>query len=111
MTKPTITDEDRAAAASRYFAWCSGNETITNRMLVGQADDHSMVQAFARHRQAAFNAGLERAAVIASKEAQGWLNIGTSKAASNMTAAKYKARHQAGGEIVAKIRAEKEKPQ
>jgi hypothetical protein len=62
--KPTITDEDRAAAASGYFAWCSGNETIPNKMLAGRADDHSMVQAFARHRQAAFNAGLERAAEL-----------------------------------------------
>lgn len=61
----TVTDEDRKAAASGYFAWCSGNETIPNRMLAGRADDHSMVQAFARHRQAAYAAGLERAAVIA----------------------------------------------
>ena len=60
----TVTDEDRKAAASGYFAWCSGNETIPNKMLTGRADDHSMVQAFARHRQAAYAAGLERAAVI-----------------------------------------------
>jgi hypothetical protein len=46
----TVTDEDRKAAASGYFAWCSGNETIPNKMLAGRADDHSMVQAFARHR-------------------------------------------------------------
>ena len=41
---------DREAAASGYFAWCSGNPVIPDRMKAGTADDHSMVQAFARHR-------------------------------------------------------------
>lgn len=41
---------DREAAASGYYAWCSGNPVIPERMVAGTADDHSMVQAFARHR-------------------------------------------------------------
>ena len=41
---------DRDAAASGYYAWCSGNPVIPERMVAGTADDHSMVQAFARHR-------------------------------------------------------------
>lgn len=44
---------DRDAAASGYYAWCSGNPVIPERMTAGTADDHSMVQAFARHRQQA----------------------------------------------------------
>lgn len=44
---------DRDAAASGYYAWCSGNPVIPNRMVAGTADDHSMVQAFARHRHQA----------------------------------------------------------
>ncbi len=48
-----VTQADREAAASGYFAWCSGNPVIPDRMKAGQADDHSMVQAFARHRAAA----------------------------------------------------------
>lgn len=47
----TVTQADREAAASGYFAWCSGNPVIPDRMRAGNADDHSMVQAFARHRQ------------------------------------------------------------
>ena len=54
-----ITQADRDAAASGYFAWCSGNPVIPDRMKVGDADDHSMVQAFARHRME------ERAAIVA----------------------------------------------
>lgn len=57
MTK--ITQADRDAAASGYFAWCSGNPVIPDRMKAGNADDHSMVQAFARHRME------ERAAIVA----------------------------------------------
>ena len=45
-----VTQADRDAAASGYFAWCSGNPVIPERMKAGDADDHSMVQAFARHR-------------------------------------------------------------
>lgn len=44
---------DRDAAASGYYAWCSGNPVIPERMVAGTADDHSMVQAFARHRHQA----------------------------------------------------------
>ena len=44
---------DRKAAASGYYAWCSGNPVIPERMTAGTADDHSMVQAFARHRHQA----------------------------------------------------------
>ena len=44
---------DRDAAASGYYAWCSGNPVIPERMTAGTADDHSMVQAFARHRHQA----------------------------------------------------------
>lgn len=48
-----VNEADREAAASGYFAWCSGNPVIPDRMKAGNSDDHSMVQAFARHRQAA----------------------------------------------------------
>ena len=51
-----ITQADRDAAASGYFAWCSGNPVIPDRMKAGNADDHSMVQAFARHRMEATEA-------------------------------------------------------
>ena len=54
-----ITQADRDAAASGYFAWCGGNPVIPDRMKAGNADDHSMVQAFARHRME------ERAAIVA----------------------------------------------
>lgn len=53
MTKIEVTQADRDAPASAYFAWISNNPVIPNKMLSGQADDHSMVQAFARHRIAA----------------------------------------------------------
>lgn len=45
-----VTQADRQAAASAYYAWISGNPVIPRKMLAGEADDHSMVQAFARHR-------------------------------------------------------------
>ena len=54
-----ITQADRDAAASGYFAWCGGNPVIPDRMKAGNADDHSMVQAFARHRME------ERSAIVA----------------------------------------------
>ena len=53
MSEVEVTQADRDAAASGYYAWCSGNPTIPNRMVEGSADDHSMIQAFARHRIAA----------------------------------------------------------
>lgn len=60
-----VTKEDREAAASAYFAWISSNPVLPKKMLSGQADDNSMVQAFARHRQAAEKAQQERDAGIA----------------------------------------------
>lgn len=78
-----VTDEDREAAASGYYAWCSGNPVIPNRILGGDADDHSMVQAFARHRIAAEQRGkLEGARLAidaAAKDAEEWFPFDTSK--------------------------------
>lgn len=69
-----VTQADREAAASGYYAWCSGNPVIPNRMIDGHADDHSMVQAFARHRlaerDAAFADGFS--AAIQGAEAAIW---------------------------------------
>lgn len=65
-----VTDADREAAASGYYAWCSGNPVIPNRILGGNADDHSMVQAFARHRIAAFANGFS--AALQGAEALTW---------------------------------------
>ncbi|MBS4048063.1 MAG: hypothetical protein KG075_17085 [Alphaproteobacteria bacterium] len=62
MTTIKPTQRDREAAASGYFAWCSGNPVIPSKMQSGRADDHSMVQAFARH--AAAERALERAAIV-----------------------------------------------
>lgn len=45
-----VTQADREAAASGYFAWISGNPVIPRKMRAGEVDDHSMIQAFARHR-------------------------------------------------------------
>ena len=104
----TVTDEDRKAAASGYFAWCSGNETIPNRMLAGRADDHSMVQAFARHRQAAYAAGLERAAVIMEGEAKTLYRIAhMNLPAYSPTVARDRAQYCEG--MADAIRAEKDK--
>jgi len=47
------TQEDREAAASAYYAWIGPNPAIPRKMRDGEADGHSMVQAFARHRLAA----------------------------------------------------------
>lgn len=58
MTKPTITDEDRKAAHS--ILWV---QTLID-------DQEVIAEAFAAHRQAAFNAGLERAAVILEEDAK-----------------------------------------
>jgi hypothetical protein len=51
MSVPVV-QADREAAASAYFAWISGNPVMPRKMRAGEADDHSMVQAFARHRLA-----------------------------------------------------------
>ena len=64
-----VTDADREAAASGYYAWCSGNPVIPNRILGGDADDHSMVQAFARHRIAAEQRGKIEGARLAIEAA------------------------------------------
>jgi len=50
---PTIVpaiQADREAAASGYYAWIGSMPVIPAKMRAGEADDHSMVQAFARHR-------------------------------------------------------------
>lgn len=49
MIVPVIQD-DREAAASGYFCWIASNPVVPNKMLSGVLDEHSMVQAFARHR-------------------------------------------------------------
>ena len=64
-----ITQADRDAAISGYFAWCSGNPVIPNKIASGVMDDHSMVKAFARHREAA--AAEERAKIVAWLRGQG----------------------------------------
>lgn len=46
---------DREAAAAAYFAWIGSNPVIPRKMRAGEADSHSMVQAFARHRIAALS--------------------------------------------------------
>lgn len=66
------TEADRQAAASGYFAWMSGNPVIPKRILSGEADDHSLVQAFARHRQAAEKAQQERDAGVCEKVVADW---------------------------------------
>ena len=78
MTKVTVpvTQKDREAAASGYFAWCSANPVIPERMLVGSADDHSMVRAFARHRIAADRAGYERGQREAVARIVAWIRTG-----------------------------------
>ena len=48
-----VTQADRDAAASGYYAWIGPNPRIPEKMVDGNADDHSLVQAFARHREAA----------------------------------------------------------
>lgn len=68
---------DREAAASGYYAWCSGNPVIPERMTAGTADDHSMVQAFARHRHQA------RAEVVG--EIVAWLREGSTRARISLT--------------------------
>lgn len=64
-----VTQEDREAAASGYYAWCSGNPVIPNRILGGDADEHSMVQAFTRHRIAAEQRGKLEGARLALEAA------------------------------------------
>lgn len=74
MTTIKPTQRDRDAAASGYFAWCSGNPVIPSKMQSGRADDHSMVQAFARHaaaeRAIGYRMGIEAAAKALEDDAQ-----------------------------------------
>ncbi len=82
------TQEDREAAASGYYAWCSGNPVIPNRILGGDADDHSMVQAFARHRIAAEQRGkLEGARLALEAAGQHIQEYGPSDTIGNWEAA------------------------
>ena len=83
----TITDEDRAAAASVAVL-----PEMRELIRAGKADHHA--EPFAAHRQAAFNAGLERAAVIAA----------------STNANFYGSAAEAYHTIIDAIRAEKEKP-
>lgn len=46
----SVIQADREAAASAYFAWIGPNHVIPAKIREGRADDHSLVQAFARHR-------------------------------------------------------------
>lgn len=66
----------REAAASGYFAWISGNPVIPGKMLAGQADDHSMVQAFARYRLSV----IEECAQVA----KAWLDSDYDESANEM---------------------------
>jgi hypothetical protein len=58
---PIVTQGDRDAAASAYFAWIASNPVVPAKMRAGEADGHSMVQAFARHRLASLPAQPEPA--------------------------------------------------
>lgn len=57
--KPTAAD--REAAASAYYAWIGSNPVIPRKMTAGDADGHSMVQAFALHAQQAREQAMEEA--------------------------------------------------
>ena len=63
MTQPDITDADREAAAD-YWAkahWGDADwHIISTAIRDGRSDTGDLVQAFARHRQAADRAGYER---------------------------------------------------
>lgn len=72
MTTIKPTRRDRDAAASGYFAWCSGNPVIPSKMQSGRADDHSMVQSYAHHaaaeRAIGYRMGIEAAAAKVQAE-------------------------------------------
>jgi hypothetical protein len=89
----TVTDEDRKAAGN-LLPSLTGIRSGREDAAQGDYDNHPLVQAFAAHRQAAYAAGLERAAVIADKHDTG-----------DMTREDMEARR-----IAADIRAEKGQP-
>lgn len=64
-----VTQADREAAASAYFAWIGPNPVIPRKITAGDADGHSMVQAFARHRVASTRP--------TPTQEQGWMPIET----------------------------------
>lgn len=66
------TQRDRDAAASGYFAWCSGNRVIPSKMQSGRADDHSMVQSFARHAAAERAIGYRMGIEAARRQIRGY---------------------------------------
>lgn len=67
----TVTDEDRKAAAEVLGAY----ESMTNRQrtLDGSLDMHPVVEAFARHREAATEVERERCAKVAGDHAAKWV--------------------------------------
>ncbi len=65
-----IIQADRDAAASAYFAWIGPNPVIPGKMRAGEIDGHSMVQAFARHREASSAPLLEALESLADLFAQ-----------------------------------------
>ena len=91
----TLTDEDRA-----LFVALVGYDSETIDAILGGDAFTREVEQIAHYRQAAFNAGLERAAVIAEDYQQKWGD-----------AAGFESQSVAARVIYAAIRAEKEKPQ
>ena len=63
----TVTDEDRKAAADAYREETQNGFWSEREQAIRDGNDYWCVQAFAAHRQAAYAAGLERAAVIAEE--------------------------------------------
>jgi hypothetical protein len=68
-TEAVVSQADREAAASGYFAWIGSNPVIPTKMCAGEAGDHSMVQAFARHHADATRELLEALAKLQACEA------------------------------------------
>lgn len=63
---------DRDAAAEIH-RWLKSNETVIRFILSTHSDRDTLVQAFARHREQAFIAGMRHAAVIAGRGPNGGL--------------------------------------
>lgn len=81
-----ITQADREAAASGHYTWVSGDTFVPEKMRTGQADFHSMVQAFARHREAVITAAMaqDKARIAELEDALGlaadrlhWASVAT----------------------------------
>lgn len=66
---PTVTQADRNAAVSIMLLWQQhGYDTLwRNEMLAGERDDHTLVQAFASHREAALATEVIEAAAKVEK--------------------------------------------